>query len=297
MKNIITKRVVPRCNRTDSGKGGSSPALRQGKLYSFPLIELLVAAAQQNCFSKVKNCTSLRPSGRTSHLPQANSSHLHIFTQSAFTLIELLVVIAIIAILAAFILPALNQARGRALSVQCANNLNSLGRAMAFYTADNKEHFTIISTKYKNSYGRYNDTTMPFWKYVGAPYNESNNPTAIQKTYICPAPIIFRGENQTYSYGYNYYFGIHKLDNKSTRHKYPSESMLFVDNAARVKDITQYSFYSTANNPEGTMSKNLGRRHNGAGNQVYADGHTGSIRLYTNEKHSAKSRFYDCLCP
>ena len=46
-----------------------------------------------------KYCTSLRPTGRTSRLPQASSSHLHIFTQSAFTLIELLVVIAIIAIL------------------------------------------------------------------------------------------------------------------------------------------------------------------------------------------------------
>ena len=33
--------------------------------------------------------TTLRPQGRTSRLPQANSSHLHIFTQSAFTLIEL----------------------------------------------------------------------------------------------------------------------------------------------------------------------------------------------------------------
>ncbi|MBR7103673.1 MAG: hypothetical protein IKC65_01910, partial [Lentisphaeria bacterium] len=37
-----------------------------------------------------KKYTSLRPTGRTSRLPQANTSHLHIFTQSAFTLIELL---------------------------------------------------------------------------------------------------------------------------------------------------------------------------------------------------------------
>ena len=42
------------------------------------------------CLKKIhKNCTSLRPAGRTSRLPQANSSHLHIFTQSG--LIELLV--------------------------------------------------------------------------------------------------------------------------------------------------------------------------------------------------------------
>ena len=59
-------------------------------------------------------------------------------SSSRFTLIELLVVIAIIAILAAMLMPALQQSRETAKKIKCAANIKQVGMSFLNYAADFK---------------------------------------------------------------------------------------------------------------------------------------------------------------
>jgi prepilin-type N-terminal cleavage/methylation domain-containing protein/prepilin-type processing-associated H-X9-DG protein len=65
----------------------------------------------------------------------------------AFTLVELLCVIAIIGILAALLLPVLNQSGARARRIGCENNLHQLGVAFQLFTHDHDGKFPMaVST-------------------------------------------------------------------------------------------------------------------------------------------------------
>ena len=80
--------------------------------------------------------------------------------RAAFTLIELLVVVAILAILAALLLPALQNAKEKGKAIVCVNNLHQLYTAHALYAGDNSGK--VAGTGSGN--GDY------WWNYMGSQY-------------------------------------------------------------------------------------------------------------------------------
>ena len=110
-----------------------------------------------------------------------------------FTLIELLIVIAIISILAALLLPALNQARESAKSGACLSNLRQSATAALLYANDNK-HIVMSSNSHRPSWAGFliPENSIYFNTNMGGNYLSSN------KVAFCPASEYVSGNFYTY---------------------------------------------------------------------------------------------------
>jgi prepilin-type N-terminal cleavage/methylation domain-containing protein len=148
----------------------------------------------------------------------------------AFTLVELLVVVGIIGLLAAILVPTLQQANELTNRTVCMSNLSSIGKALTLYKGTNDNLWPWISDKLKQW-----DTTTVGTNRDKDPFEDANNPgersiTAMMfllvrenqpvKLFVCPSTGDRKDENirddanatedeePEYFWDFSYYFNV-----------------------------------------------------------------------------------------
>ena len=229
---------------------------------------------------------------------------------AAFTLIELLVVITIIAILASMLLPALQNARGKAQAIRCAGNLKQIALANSMYADGHDGYFVTYSTSSgRSGNGRY-------WCGVKNGDNFDLAAASFLSPFIgdggavmtCPSARVadLSAAPNGGGYGYNgkWFGGYSAPYIKLSRMKKLAQTVMFADCAASGKSASAYdairlSVYlypkfcytaedgSTFTTYSSLTSGTTHFRHSRLANAAWGDGHVSAEAIGTlNTSHA-----------
>ena len=195
--------------------------------------------------------------------------------RNRFTLIELLVVIAIIAILAAILMPALQQARERAMSTRCISNLKNCGTTAAMYTDGHKDYWPSSGAMTETSWG-----PRPWFeefaaaKLLGGPTTRGTWNTNRDPITLCPSMPQVPGTYMAEGYGTSKAqmspasfptFPFYKVNDPGLATAYadaagitvqPSQMVMLLDagNTTNYGDLRSNVYWYGANNTETTQA-------------------------------------------
>ena len=197
---------------------------------------------------------------------------------SHFTLIELLVVIAIIAILAAVLLPALQNARSRGQAISCVSNAKQLGSIYLFYADDYESYLPCRDNLLGGFTPGGESISAKNWLDGVVLYYLARQNASTEKVDVLRCPVEDAEVDITTNYGLNYLIATSNGKGLKTNSlRSASQTAMLVENYGHLCYGSD-AVNSTGKHVTGNIGPNRAAyfRHNKRAAVVFADGHTES---------------------